>query len=209
MGEGVPKGRLTVGVIGSVFFILTWVIGFTMASALQNLFGGGGEGGGMGLEGIGGLLLLAVLFMVLGSLCQGTGFMALKKLLGGLHGVAGIFTQLIALGIILAIVGGIANILPLAQAAVWVMLISLLCAPIFAGIAFVTTRDKASTGKGALLLGGVAFLVSGGVALLLILTGRLGIDLGAGLLNILAYVFLIGNIAGHVFAAGAFMKARP
>ena len=134
--------------------------------------------------------------------------MALKRLFGGLHGVAGIFTQLISLGLVMVVMGGIARILPLAEAAVWVALVSIVLAPIFAGIAFLTTRAQASAGQGALLLGGVSFLISGGVVLLLIVALRFEIDLG-GFLIILSYVYVIGNIASHVFAAIAFIKARP
>lgn len=196
-----PTGMLMTGAIGSIFMSIAWLIMIGSVAYIFSMVMGGGAGMGMGTsQGLGALMLLAGLLLLAGGICQGIGFFGLKQLFGGLHALAGVFAILISVGLLISILGGLMTAPGLVKIASYLMIFSIMLGAIVAGIAFLGARSQASGGEGALLIGGAAFLAAGVVFALLFVLGIARINIGVTLGKILAYVWVIGSVVGHIGA---------
>jgi hypothetical protein len=204
-----PSGMLMTGAIGGIFLALAWVIMLVVGVAAFSIVMGGGATNVSGDQatsmGIG--MLAAILFGFIGYLLQAFGFFGLQKVFGGANSVAGIFSLLIVLGMILVIVAAAATSVGIGQIATWVIMISFVGQLLLAGVAFMGAKGKASSGQGSLMIGGVCYLVAGLVLLVSIICAKAGINLGS-IGNILGYVMIFGMLLGHILCAVVMIGQR-
>jgi hypothetical protein len=199
---------LMTGAIGSILMTLAWLV---LVGSFAFVFGmllGGGTPSGSTAQSLGGVVFIAAVLLVGGSICQGIGFFGLKPMFGGVFMIAGIFTLLIGIGIILGILFGLIGSPSAAQATSYVLIASVVLQALFAGIGYLGGRSRATSGKGPMLLGGVTFLVAAVIFIVLFICGQARINIGITVAEILGYTWLGGTILGHIFSAVVMLGQR-
>ncbi|TNF36226.1 MAG: hypothetical protein EP329_05425 [Deltaproteobacteria bacterium] len=197
MSEAKPAGALMTGAIGSFLIAAAILLMFVLGVS----FGGGAMGRGSAGGGI-----IVGLFLLAGGIMSALGWFGLGKLYGGLNSLAGIFSILIAVTILLVVLGGVMMSVGMLQAGMYGILFSIPLTALLGGLGLMGSASKAGN-AGLFQAGGIVLLVVG-IAGALIAVFALG-QMGVGALGeILGYVYIFGGIAGFALAGVAMMGAR-
>lgn len=196
-----PRGMLMTGAIGSIFMAVAWGIFVTMIAAILSfVFSGGGNPSEGDANLMGGMGLLALVMLLAGGIMQGVGFLGLRKMFGGLFSLAGLFTIFVSVGLVIAVVGAVAQILSAAQVGAYVLSIAMVLGALVGGLGFFAARGQAKAGGGPLVFGGATLAIGAVAVIALVVLGLLKVTLPGSVVQILAYVGVGGMLLGHLGA---------
>jgi|GEM_PF-2658619 len=197
MSEAKPAGALMTGAIGSFLIAAAILLMFVMGVSL---------GGGAGARaGAGGMIIVGLLLLA-GGVMAAIGWFGFGKLFGGLHSLAGIFSILVSVTVLLLVLGGVMMSVGMLQAGTYGLLFSIPLTALLGGIGMMGSAGKSSNG-GIMQAGGIVLLVVGlvGVLLAVFALGQMGVG---GLGEILGYIYIFGGTAGFALAGVAMLGNR-
>lgn len=204
-----PRGMLMTGAIGSIFMAIAWAIFVTMIAAIMSfVLGGGGnptEGDGNLMGGLG---LLALVMLLAGGIMQGLGFLGLKKMYGGLFALAGLFTILVSVGLILVVAAAFGQIASVLQIGGYVLGGAMVLGGLFGGLGFLAGKGQAASGGGVMAFAGLMLLIGAGAVIAMIVLGLLKITLPGTVVEIMGYAGVGGMLLGHIGATLAMFGQR-
>ncbi|MFO0744628.1 MAG: hypothetical protein U1F43_03005 [Myxococcota bacterium] len=190
-----PNGKLTTGAVG----------GFLLAGSFILMFVSGGVAmaGGGGADGAGGggfLGLISFILMLAGGITHAMGFFGLGSIYGGTNGIAGVFSIILGIAPVLAILLPILGGLSMLKISMIVLFGS-------AGLAGVLGGGGLMAAKSALAKPAGIVLLVGGIGALGLLLGMFGI-LPLSILAIFGYVGILGLAAGFLLSGITMLGER-
>ncbi|PKN55019.1 MAG: hypothetical protein CVU56_23525 [Deltaproteobacteria bacterium HGW-Deltaproteobacteria-14] len=162
-------------------------------------------GAGNAQAGIGGVILVGLLLLA-GSITAAVGWFGFGKLFGGLHSIAGVFSILIAVTLLLFVFGFVMTSLDMIQIGGLGLLFAIPLTALLGGLGMMGSAGK-SANAGIMQAGGIVLLVVGivGVLMGVFALGRMNVG---GLAEILSYVYIFGGTAGFALAGVAMLGNR-
>ena len=205
-----PNGSLMTGAVGgflngAAYLIVLFVIGVGVIMALS-----GAGRVGMSDEAGGGLLLLAFVLLLAGGICNGIGWFGYGKVRGSTSALAGTFSLLVTVSLVLVVVAGLAKSLTLGEITLYALFGTAALNGILGGIAHLSgaDRDPSKPSGGLDKAAGAVLLIGGiGAALMLVLIIAKMFD-STGLLQAAFYGGLGGLGVGHILSGVSMIGAR-